>query len=216
MRRIASILAFILLTICIPYSCKSEDAWDVLLKRYLEDPQVGQLLLVKCEGSSSLARAEYLIKSAGRWEKAAEGVAYIGANGIGKTREGDRKSPEGDFDITGAFGIKENPGTAFDYIRITPDIVAVDEDCEYYNRIVDVSKVGQHGGEMMSSYVPQYNYGMTLNFNPTNEYPKGSNIFLHCPGKSDHTAGCVAIDEAMLLEILTTATPGFKICIHLK
>jgi len=55
---------------------------------------------------------------------------------------------------------------------------------------------------------------MTLDFNPDNIYPKGSNIFLHCSDSSRSTAGCVALEEEMMLEILTTDTPGFKICIH--
>ena len=35
--------------------------------------------------------------------------AFIGKNGIGKTTEGDKKTPKGLFKLGITFGIKENP-----------------------------------------------------------------------------------------------------------
>jgi len=194
------------------------EKWPALLMAYKDDPNTHQLLFIKCEEGSSIAEAYYYIKTydSENWVVSCQGVAYIGANGLGKMREGDKKTPEGDFNITGAFGIKPNPGTCFDYTEITPFTVACDEDCPYYNQIIDIRSTGSVKGEQMKECAPQYHYGMTMDFNPDNVYPNGSNIFLHCSGSSRSTAGCVALEEAMMLEILTTATPGFKICIHLK
>lgn len=194
------------------------EEWPGLLMKYKDDPNTSQLLFIKCEEGSSTAEAFYYIKTydSDNWILSCQGKAYIGSKGLGKKFEGDRKTPEGNFNVTGAFGIKSNPGTCFDYKTITPYTVACDEDCEYYNQIIDINEVGFHRGEIMKEYSPQYNYGMTFDFNPDNVYPKGSNIFLHCAGSSRNTAGCIAIEESMMLEILTTATPGFKICIHEK
>lgn len=190
--------------------------WPDILKTYKDDPNVNQLLFIKCEEQGSNAEACYYMKSESgdTWDLVARGKAYIGINGLGKRHEGDKKTPEGNFNVTGAFGIKENPGTAFDYLTINSYIIACDEDCEYYNQIIDVRKVGIHKGEVMMDCAPQYYYGMFIDFNPSNVRGLGSNIFLHCKGYSRYTAGCVALEEPMMLEILTTAKPGFKVCIH--
>ena len=44
---------------------------------------------------------------------------------------------ERDFGVLDAFGIKPNPGTALQYTDITDTIYACDEECEYYNQIID-------------------------------------------------------------------------------
>jgi len=191
--------------------------WPDILKVYKDDPNTNQLLFIKCD-DSSIAEACYYMKSedGSTWDLVAHGKAYIGIKGLGKRHEGDKKTPEGDFNVTGAFGIKENPGTVFPYININHYTIACDEDCEYYNQIIDVRKTGIHKGEVMMDCTPAYFYGMTIDFNPTNTPGLGSNIFVHCTGYSRYTAGCVALEESMLLEILTTATPGIKVCIHEK
>ncbi|MBQ5575885.1 MAG: hypothetical protein IIT37_07545, partial [Bacteroidales bacterium] len=66
---------------------------------------------------------------------------YIGKNGVEKTGEGDAKTPSGTMHITGAFGVKENPGTKINYLTVTPSIYACDEDCEFYNQIIDTATV---------------------------------------------------------------------------
>ena len=45
---------------------------------------------------------------------------FIGKNGIGKTGEGDAKTPTGTLRPLSAFGIKPNPGTKMPYTDITP------------------------------------------------------------------------------------------------
>lgn len=130
--------------------------------------------------------------------------AYVGKNGLGKTREGDNKTPVGTFHVLKAFGVKPNPGTAIPYINVTPSVFACDENCKYYNKIIDTA-VEHHKckGEDMYHLVPQYNYGLTTDFNQDCVYPKGSNIFIHVKGPRPYTAGCIAIDEEHMVEILT-------------
>ena len=115
---------------------------------------------------------------------------YIGKNGVEKTGEGDAKTPSGTMHITGAFGVKENPGTKINYLTITPSIFACDDDCEFYNQIIDTAAVHHNcKGEDMYHIVPQYN-------------PNGSNIFIHCKGPKTYTGGCIAFDEDKMIEIL--------------
>ena len=130
---------------------------------------------------------------------------YIGKNGIGKTAEGDCKTPTGTLHVVKAFGVKTKPeGCKFEYIDVTPTTFACDDDCEWYNQIIDVSKVGHEcHGEDMYNIVPQYNYGLTTDYNAEYDHSKGSNIFIHCKHTEKRfTAGCIAFDEDKMVEIL--------------
>ena len=53
---------------------------------------------------------------------------FVGKNGLGKTGEGDGKTPLGTLHPLSAFGIKPNPGTTMPYIDVTPTTYAFDED----------------------------------------------------------------------------------------
>ena len=114
-----------------------------------------------------------------------------------------------------AFGILNDPGTSLDYIQITESVYACDEDCEYYNQIIDTRAVDHDcSGEEMYIYTPEYNYGIATDYNAENEYPKGSEIFLHCKGAKVFTGGCVAIDEACMKTVLEYADAGMRVIIH--
>ena len=128
---------------------------------------------------------------------------YVGKNGLGKTGEGDGKTPVGTLHPLSAFGIKPNPGTTMPYIDVTPTTYACDDNCEYYNQIIDTAAVHHKcGGEEMYSYQPQYNYGIATDFNKECIYPKGSAIFIHVKGSKPYTGGCISFDEERMIEIL--------------
>jgi len=118
--------------------------WDVLQTyRYNED--VEHLMLVRYTGGCS-AIVKYYEKNVDEnntWSLVFEEEdAYVGKYGIDKTKEGDAKTPTGDFGILYAFGLRDNPGTALEYIDVTPTTYACDEDCEYYNTIIDIDETG--------------------------------------------------------------------------
>ena len=128
---------------------------------------------------------------------------WVGKNGLGKTGEGDSKTPTGTLRPLSAFGIKPNPGTTMPYIDVKPTTYACDDDCEYYNKIIDIEEVDHKcGGEEMYSYQPQYNYGIATDFNKECIYPKGSAIFIHVKGTKGYTGGCIAFDEEQMIDIL--------------
>jgi L,D-peptidoglycan transpeptidase YkuD (ErfK/YbiS/YcfS/YnhG family) len=139
---------------------------------------------------------------------------YIGKNGLGKNGEGDGKTPVGTLRPLSAFGVKPNPGTTMPYIDVTPTIYACDEDCEYYNQIIDAAALGHEcKGEEMYSYQPQYNYGIATDFNKECIYPKGSAIFIHVKGTKTYTGGCIAFDEDRMVEILRNCDMSLVITI---
>jgi L,D-peptidoglycan transpeptidase YkuD (ErfK/YbiS/YcfS/YnhG family) len=139
---------------------------------------------------------------------------YVGKNGLGKTAEGDGKTPVGTLRPLTAFGIKPNPGTKMPYIDITPTHFACDDNCEYYNQIIDTAVVHHKcGGEEMYSYQPQYNYGIATDFNKECVYPKGSAIFIHVKGPKTYTGGCVAFDEERMIQILSNCDTSLVIIV---
>ena len=139
---------------------------------------------------------------------------YVGKNGLGKTGEGDGKTPVGTLHPLSAFGIKPNSGTTMPYIDVTSTTYACDEDCEYYNKIIDAATLGHECKvEEMYSYQPQYNYGIATDFNKECVYPKGSAIFIHVKGIKTYTGCCIAFDEDRMVEILKNCDMSLVITI---
>lgn len=127
---------------------------------------------------------------------------FVGKNGLGKKREGDKKTPLGTMHVKGAFGVCENPGTSINYIHVTPSIYACG-DKEYYNQVIDTAALHHKcNGEDMFHIVPEYNYGLMTSYNEKCVVGLGSAIFVHCKGDKPYTAGCIAFDEDKMIEIL--------------
>lgn len=191
------------------------DRWSKLLTKYQDDPSVNQLVFVKYTGGTSAEVSMYQKKSSG-WKRILKCAGYVGRNGVGKTKEGDAKTPTGTFALTHAFGIKSNPGAKMDYVKVNPYLYWC-ADRQYYNQLIDIRKAPHScTGEHLMDYVPQYNYGMFTSYNKDNVYGKGSAIFLHCVGSNPYTGGCVAVSQENMIKIIQNAEPGTKICIYKK
>lgn len=184
-----------------------------ILQKYRSDDSVHQMMIVSHTDGWNANMSFYEKSDANdAWTLTLEGDAYIGKNGMNKAKEGDTKTPCGDFEVLQAFGILPNPGTTMDYIDITPDIFACDEDCEFYNQIIDIKATGHTcKGEEMYKLSPEYNYGLTTSYNSENVYPNGSAIFIHCKGQKPFTGGCIALDEADMKTVLEKAEPGMRV-----
>ena len=118
---------------------RESEPWSSVLKQYAGDDAVHELLLVQsAEGSNATVRS-YAKAGVRKWKLVSETDAFIGKNGLGKTREGDAKTPEGDFGVQTAFGILPDPGTALPWLPITESIFACDEEGPWYNRIIDTA-----------------------------------------------------------------------------
>lgn len=191
--------------------------WDGLLEKYACDSTVNQLLFIKCVKGSQAEACFYVKDAQGKWVLDMERSADIGQYGIGKTREGDRKTPEGEFGVRQAFGILDNPGTKHKYYKVTNDTYCCGEHGKYYNTIIEASKVHhQCRGEHMIKYKPQYDYGFETTYNNKNVHGKGSAIFVHCKGSKGYTLGCIGLDKDMMKHVIQNSDPGIKICIHKK
>lgn len=189
---------------------------DQALTKYRNDSAVRNVILVQCVGGSdALVHMYHKDDSLNTWTRIIDTDGHIGRNGYTyDKKEGDGMSPVGDFGIILAYGIKPDPGTSLAYLHVTPDTYAIDGDNEYYNRIVDATEAGTRDGEEMYAYTPDYNYGMSLDYNKECVPGAGSNIFFHCKGAKPGTGGCVAVDESVMVQILQTISPKDRVCIY--
>jgi D-alanyl-D-alanine dipeptidase len=130
-------------------------------------------------------------------------------------KEGDGKSPAGDFRLGPAFGYSAQPlaGLKLPYTPLTPTVECVDDvTSRYYNRIVDRATVTPdwQSSEHMASEGEAYRWGAVIEHNANPIVPGvGSCVFMHIwAGPSQGTAGCTAMPQDQLEPILTWLDPA--------
>ena len=176
-----------------------------------------QIVLVEYQGGSS-ARVSFHQKVNGLWKELASVNGYVGKNGIGKTREGDKKTPTGTFNLTTPFGIQSDPGAKMPYTEVTKTMYwCGDSSSQYYNQFCDSKVNGRKAtssDEVLYRYKGVYDYCLFIDYNAQGTPGKGSCIFLHCMGSNKYTAGCVAIPKNAMKQVLRWAEAGCKIVIQ--
>lgn len=181
--------------------------------------QTDQIVLVDYTGGSKAVLSLHE-KVDGVWTEVLSCNAYVGKNGIGKTKEGDKKTPAGTYNLTTPFGIKADPGAQMPYTKVTKyHYWCGDSSSEYYNKLVDERKVDRKhtsSDEYLIKYKGVYNYCLFIDYNAEGTPHKGSCIFLHCTGSNKYTAGCVAVPEKTMKKIVQWARAGAKIVIREK
>ncbi|NLG36460.1 MAG: L,D-transpeptidase family protein [Clostridiales bacterium] len=158
-------------------------------------------------------------------EKGAEGwqitlgpfEANMGANGPGKTKAGDKKTPLGVFTPDIAFGMGDAPdGVSFPWRAITPDSLWIgDSDSKYYNKWVEHGSVPLDYDtaecERLLAIQPQYELALNYGYNPECTPNTGSALFLHVwKARGVSTAGCTAVSRDAMLAILRRLDPAMK------
>lgn len=186
--------------------------------------QCSRLLTVRYAGGTK-ARLTYFRKFGTDWESVFSCMAHVGKNGVGKTREGDMKTPLGTFSLSTPFGILPDPSEedplgrkVNEYIRLTEDYYWCGQEGPYYNRMIDNRNpppgfVPGDADEWLIRYAPSYHYAMFIEYNAEGRYGLGSAIFLHCMGKHPYTAGCVAVEERFMRELVLELGGEAKIVI---
>ncbi len=222
-------------TVCSTPACqwalkRGYAVWDALTgqritpfvhDKRLEDEDAAQdalqIVLVEYRGGSAAALSVHE-KRFGVWEMLWETPAIVGRRGIGKTREGDGRTPTGVFNLTTPFGILPDPGANMPYLQVKArHYWCASSGDPYYNRLVDAEESGRPctgSDERLIDYGPYYNYCMFIDYNAEGAPGKGSCIFLHCTGSNASTGGCVAVAEEKMVLILRWALPGVLIVIR--
>lgn len=193
-----------LMILAIFFTGKNADAAAVPAKyRTKVSSDVLQLITVKYKGNSRGILTYYERKKGCAWKKKFRTAAWLGRKGIGKKKEGDRKTPTGVYTLDQAFGIKKNPGTDLPYTKVNRYCYwCSDSNSKYYNALVQSNKVSHKcEGEHLIDYKGSYDYAVSIGYNKKGKANKGSAIFLHC-SSGRATAGCVAIPKKTLKKII--------------
>lgn len=177
--------------------------------------RTNQLIVVKASGSSAIVTMHQR-NSKGVWKQIMCTYGYVGRNGIGKTREGDGKTPSGIFSFGRAFGVQPSPGTKITYTKVNSSHYWVDDsNSRYYNQFVSTKDVKKDwkSAEHLIDYPIEYAYAVHIKYNPQNIPGKGSAIFLHCISGTT-TSGCVAIPKKNMIYVLRHLDRNAKIVIY--
>ncbi|MDO4491154.1 MAG: GBS Bsp-like repeat-containing protein [Lachnospiraceae bacterium] len=163
-----------------------------------------QQLILTCASGTS-ARTVMLNKNEdGTWFQLLSSSGYVGSAGVGDTTEWNRKTPRGTYGFTMAFGIRPDPGTAFDYVQVNSSHYWVDDvNSKYYNQFVSTKNTVKdwNSAEHLIDYTGSYGYCLALDYNPQCTPGVGSAIFLHC-SSGRPTAGCISVPESVMKKIL--------------
>lgn len=145
------------------------------------------------------------------WRLVLETEALIGKNGLGKTKEGDGKTPVGAFKFTHCFGSMKNPGTKMKYTQVDESHYWVDDSrSKYYNQFISMDEVRQDwkSAEHIVAYGECYRYVLATSYNVEQIPGKGSAVFLHCTSEeAEATAGCIAVPEMYMKKIVMCVEP---------
>ena len=191
--------------------------WQDKLNQYSEISCVQQVIFVQYKGDSKADVKLYEKDDEQKWNMVLKCEGFVGENGLGKTKEGDRKTPKGDFGIFTAGGIEPNPGPKADYLLFDEHIFCADG--PYYNKLIDDRKIPKKVLEKldldpMNNGAPQFNYGLFLTYNRECVPGLGSYIFIHCMGEYDYTLGCIAVSEKNMIKILQHVDNNVRVCIY--
>ena len=159
--------------------------------------------------STSYCNIEIYEKNdSGEWNNIDSTTGRVGANGlayIGNRVQSTNTTPAGVMSITGAFGVKNNPGTKLDYIKVNNNMYwDLNSENSTYNRLINYNPGGDY--EHLISYPRQYEYSLITDYNHNQVPNKGGAIFVHCLGRGA-TGGCVSMPREKMIEILKWIDP---------
>jgi L,D-peptidoglycan transpeptidase YkuD (ErfK/YbiS/YcfS/YnhG family) len=178
-----------------------------------------QVISVVGVGGSS-AKMDVYQRTAAGWQPVGVGIpAFIGANGMApQTHDGEMKTPMGVFTLDFAFGTEPNPGGGLPYVRVGPDhwwdgdmkspTYNTMQVCEEKQCRFDTSLSA--GTENLD--IPQYRHAVVMGVNKARVPGNGGAFFVHSTDGGP-TAGCVAIDDGTLVEVMRWLRPGALIAV---
>lgn len=185
-------------------------------------PAVGgatQVISVVGVGGSS-AKVDVWERSGTSWQAVRAGIpAWVGANGMAREHhDGDQLTPMGIFTLDFAFGTAPNPGGGLQYVQVGPDHWWDGDMTSPTYNTMQVCKKAQcpfntsaaSGTENLD--IPQYRHAVVMGVNKARIPGDGGAFFLHTTDGGP-TAGCVAIDDSALVQIMQWLRPGALIAI---
>ena len=159
--------------------------------------------------STSYCNIEIYEKNdSGEWNNIDSTTGRVGANGLAYIEnrvQSTNTTPAGVMSITGAFGVKNNPGTKLDYIKVNNNMYwDLNSENSTYNRLINYNPGRDY--EHLISYPRQYEYSLITDYNHNQVPNKGGAIFVHCLGRGA-TGGCVSMPREKMIKILKWIDP---------
>ena len=178
-----------------------------------------QVISVVGTGDSS-ATVDVWQRTAADWEPIAVDLpAFIGENGMAEeVHDGALKTPTGVFTLDYAFGTAPNPGGGLKYVQTGPDHWwDGDWESPTYNTMQVCDEEQCPFDTAPDSFtenleIPQYVHAVVMGVNKARVPGNGGAFFLHATD-GEPTGGCVAIDDATLVQIIRWLRPGAMIAI---
>ena len=167
-----------------------------------------QLFVIAGIGETTAYVSMHGKDSAGKWRQIMTTPGYIGKYGLGKTKEGDGKTPVGTFGFNYAFGIADDPGCSMKYQKVDENAYwsGDQRDGYHYNEMVDIRDypdLNTGDCEHIVDYTSEYQYCLNISYNDEGTPGLGSAIFLHCLGRiKPYTGGCVAIPQDQMRTVM--------------
>ena len=178
-----------------------------------------QLIVVAGIGKSTAWISMHTKDELNVWRQIMSTPGFIGRAGLGKSKEGDGKTPLGTYYFTKAFGIKKNPGCALPYTQVDGNQYwSGDERAGMmYNHLVDIRQYPALNVDVSEHLIdsdPEYSYCLNISYNEGGTAGLGSATFLRCFGESaPYTGGSVAIPEDKMLVVMKNVQPNCLVVI---
>ena len=209
LRKIFSILLAVSFLLVNKVSAEQSPQW---VKNLTAANNANQLVIVAQVGVKTTAWISMHNRDAnGNWQQIMSTPGFIGQNGLGKTKEGDKKTPVGVFRFNRAFGIAENPGCKVPYTQVDENFYwSNDPNCKYnqFVSIKDFPELNKNVAEHLIECEPEYTYALNISYNEQGTPGKGSAIFLQCFGiNKTYTGGGIAIPVENMKFVIQNVTP---------
>jgi L,D-peptidoglycan transpeptidase YkuD (ErfK/YbiS/YcfS/YnhG family) len=170
-----------------------------------------QVISVVGVGDSS-AKLDVYQRAAAGWRPVAAGIsAHVGSAGMApQAKSGYPATPMGIFGLPFAFGTAPNPGGGLKYVEVGPDHWWNGDDASPTFNAMQVCRKAQCPFDTEASEnleIPQYKHAVVMGVNAGRIPGKGAAFFFHTTDGGP-TAGCVAIDDGALVQIIQWLRPG--------
>lgn len=166
------------------------------------------------------AKVDVYERTGAGWQAVGAGIpAKIGEKGMSPEHfDGSMLTPMGIYTLDFAFGTQPNPGGGLQYVQVGPNHwwdgdmksptynlmqVCEKSQCPFSTSLSD-------GTENLD--IPQYAHAVVMGVNKERIPGKGGAFFLHTTDGGP-TAGCVAIDDAMMVKLIQWLRPGALIAV---
>ena len=175
-----------------------------------------QVISVVGVGGSSAKMDVWQLDTTG-WQPVGVGIpAHVGSAGLTpQAKDGYPATPLGIFSLPYVFGTAPSPGGGLQYVQVGPDDWwDGDEKSPTFNTHQHCRKAQCPFDTSASENldIPEYVHSVVMGVNDARTPGNGAGFFMHA-SDGGATAGCVSLDDAMLVKIIQWLRPGALVAI---